>query len=932
MEIMNNNKNKDSIVLKRLLNRFDLNSCESELERKLAFYKIIIDYERCKEPDIQNYYEYPINYKEGNESLILIDIPCNDDFKKVFEENLDRTRTKFPKDLYISLQVFVNNKSYKLLNIVVVYDDFKGFNPEEELFPVAISNFQLDYFEIDKLELDSLKADTISEKLKGCNSIHQILTVLKQELGEDVYVSDVLLLSLSSKNIALSQLASELSNEKMKKGLSKNTLLANFLNYDSFKNKIDGTLEPETLISVMPLDESQRNAIAAALTSRVTVITGAPGTGKTQVIENLIANALLQGKKILVTSKNNKAVDNVKDRFKGIVGNDYFLRFGSKSELLVNTIPVLDKFSKEIPNINFEKKDYQDLLITYRRNVDCIAGAKKLISTKERLGREIERIQRSSDLLMAKIEKIKANHQSSIQYIENNYSEIDGLKLSPSRVSSFKNQFVVLRNTIDAKFTGLFGFWHNWFSKRKYAMKVLNLVESFPIEIKRCFSLPADKTSVTDFKCYDDLKSYCNLMSKTFERFNGYLLDIGEENSSYNKDLTLEEVKLAAYKEERAPLQKEYDGIDIQTQLNIIESCSQWIANNSLLLLNGCINCNLKSEASTGKLMLYKMYFPDKIPYRDNDYISYIDRARAFLDVFGVCSVTSLSTKSAFPLASELFDMLIIDEASQCDVASALPLIMRAKQLVVIGDPMQLRHITSVKEFEESYIRDYLKLGASPYLKYVKSSLWDYTNDFVCKSRDDQNHNYMLESHFRCHPEIIGYSNDMFYRAKLGHALTIKTDVSRLKWKQQGIYYVDVKGVQTSDDINVNKMEVDKAIKLASKLAKMNSEVSIGIITPFKDQAEALNRAIPVELRDRIDASTVNKYQGDERDVIVYTLVVTGNSPKRKINWIDKVVPNLVNVAVTRAKSALYVIGNMEYVKANSSANDPLGYLVRYKS
>ena len=81
---------------------------------------------------------------------------------------------------------------------------------------------------------------------------------------------------------------------------------------------------------------------------------------------------------------------------------------------------------------------------------------------------------------------------------------------------------------------------------------------------------------------------------------------------------------------------------------------------------------------------------------------------------------------------------------------------------------------------------------------------------------------------------------------------------------------------------------------------------------------------------DRIVADTVYKFQGAERDVIIYSLVVTDNSPETKIRWIDYNCPNIVNVAVTRAKTALYVVGNKEYIRAKSSLSLPLGYLVDY--
>ena len=64
--------------------------------------------------------------------------------------------------------------------------------------------------------------------------------------------------------------------------------------------------------------------------------------------------------------------------------------------------------------------------------------------------------------------------------------------------------------------------------------------------------------------------------------------------------------------------------------------------------------------------------------------------------------------------------------------------------------------------------------------------------------------------------------------------------------------------------------------------------------------------------------------------MIIYSLVVTNNSPERLIKWIDISVPNLVNVAVTRARSTLYIVGNRDYIKQHSHKELPLGRLVMY--
>src|SRR4029079_1641870 len=67
-------------------------------------------------------------------------------------------------------------------------------------------------------------------------------------------------------------------------------------------------------------------------------------------------------------------------------------------------------------------------------------------------------------------------------------------------------------------------------------------------------------------------------------------------------------------------------------------------------------------------------------------------------------AVTSLSARGRVPFDPNFFDLLVIDEASQCDIASALPLLYRARRVVVIGDPMQLRHISTLKKQQDQQL------------------------------------------------------------------------------------------------------------------------------------------------------------------------------------------------------------------------------------
>lgn len=330
-------------------------------------------------------------------------------------------------------------------------------------------------------------------------------------------------------------------------------------------------------------------------------------------------------------------------------------------------------------------------------------------------------------------------------------------------------------------------------------------------------------------------------------------------------------------------------------------------------------------NATPANINNYKDYLPNSIPWINEDLPPFINATKNFLDIFNIISVTSLSAKASLPLSNEMFDMVVIDEASQCDIASAIPLILRAKQLVVIGDPLQLKHITSLNKFEEEKIKEHLHLSGSVYLKYKEKSLWDYSASFIMNASNN-NKIVNIDRHYRCHPDIIGYSNEAFYKG----GLKICTKQENFKIQPSGIKWIDVIGTHKANNININVAEVNKSIEIATYFANQNPNISIGIVTPFSHQAKEIHSRIPIYLNQRIVADTVHKFQGDEKDVMIYSLVVTNNSPDSKIYWIDNMAPESVNVAVTRARNTIYIVGNKEYIKSKSTKQKPLGKLVDY--
>lgn len=144
-------------------------------------------------------------------------------------------------------------------------------------------------------------------------------------IGHTLTLYPQLSLTLTAEAPVLAQINSEL---KSLVGKDDSSLMTAFLS-GNINNNVADHMSEDDVINVVNMDDSQRHAIATALNSKVSVVTGPPGTGKTQMIVNLLANAMLKGKSVLVASKNNKAVDNIKERFDQVDDFQYLLRFGT---------------------------------------------------------------------------------------------------------------------------------------------------------------------------------------------------------------------------------------------------------------------------------------------------------------------------------------------------------------------------------------------------------------------------------------------------------------------------------------------------------------------------------------------------------------------------------------------------------------------------
>lgn len=300
------------------------------------------------------------------------------------------------------------------------------------------------------------------------------------------------------------------------------------------------------------------------------------------------------------------------------------------------------------------------------------------------------------------------------------------------------------------------------------------------------------------------------------------------------------------------------------------------------------------------------------------DLFSYI-KSQDKISPFPAWSTTLLSLKRTTPLIAGLFDVVIFDEASQCDIASALPALARAKRAVVIGDPKQLSHITPHSlEHEKSLLRSYRLSGKDMRWSYTQNSLFDLVQSSIPLSRVN-----LLRDHHRSHSDIIGFSNQYFY----GSMLRPRTDPARFKVESSdcGVAWDDTGSSRVerpkSGSLR-NLKEARRVIRVLEQAVDKYPEANIGIVTPFRAQAEYIKGLIESrlsqELIDRLElrVGTVHTFQGDEKDIVIFSPVVAEGMSDGQVRFISQ-AGNLFNVAITRARSRFVVVGDLLFARTN---------------
>ncbi|MDD3106262.1 MAG: AAA domain-containing protein, partial [Bacilli bacterium] len=294
-----------------------------------------------------------------------------------------------------------------------------------------------------------------------------------------------------------------------------------------------------------------------------------------------------------------------------------------------------------------------------------------------------------------------------------------------------------------------------------------------------------------------------------------------------------------------------------------------------------------------------------------NQYISIGSNLEKLLKLYPIIITTN---QSAYRLGEprEYFDLVVMDEAGQCSIGYSLVPILRGKRLMLVGDQKQLRPVLSLShEANHSFMK-----------KYRIPSIYSYNTSSILLAMQEVDRfskSILLREHYRCNPQIISFCNQKYYDGKL----IIKNNSTDM-----AVFAIPVKqDDETRQSVkNISSPEIERIINHARE----NSIENYGVVTPFHNQALLLKEKFANEGLGHIPTGTVHLFQGDEKDVIYCSLAINNHSSNRTFGWL-KNNEELINVAMTRARKAFYLVGDLDHIQERSTNDqNDINDLVEY--
>ena len=310
--------------------------------------------------------------------------------------------------------------------------------------------------------------------------------------------------------------------------------------------------------------------------------------------------------------------------------------------------------------------------------------------------------------------------------------------------------------------------------------------------------------------------------------------------------------------------------------------------------------------------LLKILYIEDK-KLRLEEFEAYLKQGENIKKLQKIFPIIATTCISAHKLGEPkpYFDMVVMDEASQCNLAVGMIPVIRGENLMLVGDPQQLNPVILLDAKDNQILRK----------NYSVANEYDYLTNSIYKTylaNDSVSDEVLLSYHYRCDKKIIDFNNKKYYNNKLN---IMTKSVSR-----EPLVYLEIEENKAAGR-NTAPAEAEAVVDYVLK----HPHKKIGIITPFVNQKEEIDRLLEERGVEHVTCGTVHAFQGDEKDVILFSMALTDQSHKGTYQWL-KNNKELINVATSRAREQLILLGNSTTMERlhESETEDDLFELVEY--
>ena len=590
-------------------------------------------------------------------------------------------------------------------------------------------------------------------------------------------------------------------------------------------------------ITPLSLSDSQLQVVKNIDNSKFVAVQGPPGTGKSQTIVNLVAHLVANGKTVLVASRMDKAVDVVAERLNDLGASHMALRAG---------------------RLNYQRQLSEEL-----NNL--------LAQNNSDLDDDIE------DILLVDTKDMK-DHLDMLKNMENKSETIIKLEKNwHDKLEEVEEQEKIL-------------------GKKEYIKKTLkkgeiDMVAGIVKVLEHNMEKAGFISKIANFTSLGQLKKILSL--KDFDVNYETIGKLKQELEFANMEWSLRKIE--------ADIQKTGNLHMLAEQIRTMKRKQKSLATN--ILKNKRREALKELLRDENKRRRLKVHAKSLVANRKRLQTNILEEEdfRPLLEAFPCWCVTTYAVSDSLPLKPGMFDVAIIDEASQCDIASCFPILFRAKRAVIVGDDKQLPHLSFLeKAKEQSFLSQYgIPDKYQLMWRFRTNSMFDLADYYSMNS-------VMLDEHFRSLPPIINFSNHEFYNDRIRVMRKDKPDENVLE-------LVEVVDGKVDFDATRNLPEIEALVKrlheiiIEDERKNPDNPVTVGIISPFRAQVEQLKVSVSKVLSDymikkhQIEIGTAHTFQGDERDIMMISWAVADNSYTQSLMFMQKA--NLFNVAITRGRN-----------------------------